>query len=90
MLKKAILVTGLVAGLMASSAWANDSGVTAGEGSSADRAQACSLAKNNASIMAQTNGEGSQIRVIDYSSCDCSKGSYSWTCTVDARWEKKR
>lgn len=91
MLKKIIVLVGLAASLMASAAWAGERGAASGTGFSPvdDRASACSRAKSNADGTAPYGAT-----ITGHSSCDCSPdragGSQpSWTCTVDAYWEKK-
>ncbi len=87
MLKKSIVVTGIVLGLLANAAWADERGAAAGAAFKvADRAQACAGAKYNADHAIPFNAI-----VTGHSSCDCSQDSNgSWTCTVDAQWEKER
>lgn len=89
MLKKIIVVAGLAASLMANVAWAGEHGAASGTGFSPDdRASACSRAKSSADTSIPYGAN-----VTGHSSCDCSSekvGSQtSWTCTVDAYWEKK-
>jgi hypothetical protein len=92
MLKKSVVMAGLVLGLMANAAWADEHGATSGTGISFDRAQACSSAKSEADRRSKMEG-GYVSTVTGHSSCDCSSdkgaGSAMWTCTVDAYWEKK-
>jgi hypothetical protein len=89
MLKKIIVVAGFAASLMVNAAWADEHGAKAGTGFSPDdRATACSRAKSSADT-----GAPYGATVTGHSSCDCSSekvaSQTSWTCTVDAYWEKK-
>lgn len=78
------LIAGILLTAISLAAYAVEHGVVTGVGYSSDRAQACTLAKNNASIMKPFNST-----ITGYGSCDCSSSSNSWTCNVDAYWEKK-
>jgi hypothetical protein len=78
------IIAGIVLVTLSLAAYAVEHGAVTGTGSSTDRAQACTLAKNNASIMKPFNST-----ITGYGSCDCSSSSTSWTCNVDAYWEKK-
>lgn len=91
MLEKIIVVAGLAISLMANGAWAGEHGAESADGHGYDRAAACGSAKNYADTKAGFKGQ-----VTGHSSCDCSNDKEleahhvaSWTCTVDAYWEKK-
>ena len=86
MLNKIILVAGLLASLMANSAWAGEHGAADGSGSGTDRASACYMAKTQADARTPTPST-----ITGHSSCDCSenKSAGVWTCTVDTYWEKR-
>ena len=80
------LMMGLVLGLLAQGAWADEHGAAAGSGSGTDRASACSMAKSLADARIPWSST-----ITGHSGCDCSKNETSewWNCTVDAYWEKK-
>lgn len=89
MLKKKAMLAGLMLAVVSMMAFAAEHGASSGTGFSLDdRSLACSSAKSNADMHVPYGAT-----VTGHSSCDCSPsktGSMtSWTCTVDAYWEKK-
>jgi hypothetical protein len=78
------IIAGIVLVTISLAAYAVEHGVATGTGSGVDRAWACTLAKNSASARVPFDAT-----VTSYGACDCSSSSTSWTCNVDAYWEKK-
>ena len=94
MIKKSVLLAGLIVGLMSTSVWAGGSESGTGSDYTGDRARACSNAKSDADVKAKAAINISTDQTITgHSSCDCStskSGSMTIvTCTVDAYWGKK-
>lgn len=91
-MKKLMMVLAL--GLMAQGAWADEHGAESGTGTSVgDRGQACSSAKSSADTMARSAMSIRGGNITGHSACDCSSskaGSLTtWTCTVEAYWERR-
>lgn len=92
---KNYIVAGLIAGLIATNAYAEKEGVSSGEGTSfSNRADACSDAKTKADFNAKVDsGSLYSLPVTGHSKCDCSSSKSGvltqWTCTVDAQWKLK-
>jgi hypothetical protein len=86
------IIAGIVLVTISLAVYAAEHGAESGTGTSySDSASACSSAKRDADGSVTLKHYGATI--TGHSSCDCSssKTSYStsWTCTVDAYWEKK-
>lgn len=78
------ITLGILIATFATAAYAAEHGAAAGTGYGNDRASACSYAKRNADIYVPYGAT-----ITGHSACDCSATGSSWTCTVDAYWEKK-
>ena len=97
MLKKIVVISGLALAMVASGAYATDSGTSTGDGRGDTKADACSIAKmaasNGAKVDASRVGINS-IVVPGYSACDCTNAKHvgpggDWSCNVDAQWTKR-
>jgi hypothetical protein len=97
MLKKKVMLAGLMLAVVSMMAYAGERGATPGTGTSMEsRVLACENAKE--SVRNTVRQEHPKANVTGYSSCDCSSEKLpvpmfghteKWTCAVDANWEEK-
>jgi hypothetical protein len=83
------IIAGIVLVTLSLAVYAAEHGAVSGTGTSlSDSASACSSAKSSADMRVPYGAT-----LTGHSSCDCSSSKIgsmtSWTCTVDAYWEKK-